>query len=155
MRVLVCGSRTFTDPRPVDTMLYGLWRPLIADIGRAAKRDGVMTVIEGGAKGADALAAFWAQSHEGVCWIQVPANWARDGKAAGPIRNQRMLVDGNPDLVLAFVDKPLAESRGTADMVRRARGAGVRTYVVEAIPPDKESARTGAEKHRPHPVDAE
>jgi hypothetical protein len=133
VRVIVCGSRTFSDPKPVDTMLYGLWRPLIADIGRASKRDGVMTVVEGGAKGADALAAFWAQSHEGVCWIQVTANWSRDGKAAGPIRNQRMLDDGEPDLVLAFVDKPLEESRGTADMVRRARQARVPVYVVQSM----------------------
>lgn len=131
MKVLVCGSRTLTDPKPMDVILYGLWRPLLTDYGKAAKRDGVMTVIEGGAKGADALAAFWAQSHEGVTWIQCPANWAQDGKAAGPIRNQRMLDRNEPDLCLAFVDKPLAQSKGTADMVARARKANVRTWVVE------------------------
>lgn len=45
---------------------------------------------------------------------------ATNGKAAGPIRNQRMLDEGKPDLVVAFPG-----GRGTADMVRRAKAAGV------------------------------
>lgn len=48
-----------------------------------------------------------------------PADWGRYGKAAGPIRNQEMLESGI-DLVIA-----LPGGRGTADMVRRAEGAGV------------------------------
>lgn len=56
-----------------------------------------------------------------------PADWHRDGKAAGPIRNRRMLLEGMPDLVVAFPG-----GRGTADMVRRARAAGIE--VVEPFP---------------------
>jgi hypothetical protein len=48
------------------------------------------------------------------------AEWDKHGRAAGPIRNQQMLDDGKPDLVLAF-----AGGRGTDDMCRRAREAGI------------------------------
>jgi hypothetical protein len=49
-----------------------------------------------------------------------PADWFSHGKAAGPIRNQEMLAMEAPALVVAFPG-----GRGTADMVRRARKAGV------------------------------
>lgn len=45
-------------------------------------------------------------------------------RQAGPIRNEQMLQEGQPDKVLAFHEN-LAQSRGTADMVRRAAKAGV------------------------------
>lgn len=40
-----------------------------------------------------------------------------------------MLDEGKPDLVLAFVDKPLDQSKGTAHMVRIATEAGVAVEV--------------------------
>lgn len=57
------------------------------------------------------------------------ADWDTHGKAAGPIRNQRMLDEGQPEIVFAFTDD-LAASRGTADMVRRARAADLPVYVI-------------------------
>lgn len=53
------------------------------------------------------------------------ADWSKYGKAAGPMRNQKMLDEYKPDLVVA-----LPGGRGTADMVSRARVAGVE--VIEA-----------------------
>src|SRR5262249_62369122 len=43
------------------------------------------------------------------------------GHSGGSKRNQQMLEEGKPDLVLAFPG-----GRGTADMVRRAQEAGIR-----------------------------
>lgn len=123
MRVLVCGSRDFTDRRIVYTVLVGMTY-------FSFKSDSPVVVIEGGALGADRFAAEWA---EGSNHLRFPADWTKHGKAAGPIRNQTMLDEGKPDIVVAFVNKPLAESRGTADMVRRARKAGVPTYVIESM----------------------
>lgn len=139
-RVLVCGSRTFTDGLIVNALLDGLWNEMT--VGYLTTDMKGMTVIEGGAKGADGLAAWWAQhspmhSHNErpddppFEWQTYRADWKLHGKAAGPIRNQRMLDEGKPTVVVAFVDKPLAESKGTADMVRRARQAGIPTYVIE------------------------
>ena len=128
MRALVCGSRTFSDEWIVHRVLDGIY-----DHEHAWNNP--VVIIEGGAKGADALAESWVAGH-GTEYPhpheQYPADWTRHGKAAGHIRNQRMLDDGRPDVVFAFVDKPLAESRGTADMVRRARAAGVPVHVVTA-----------------------
>jgi hypothetical protein len=83
----------------------------------------VTTVVHGGAKGADALAGRWADARE-VNTEVFYADWAR-GKRAGPERNQRML-DSKPDLVVAFPG-----GRGTADMVRRAKAAGIEVIEVE------------------------
>jgi hypothetical protein len=88
-------------------------------------------LIHGNGKGADTLADDWAFMRDNVLHWAFPADWDTHGRKAGPIRNQRMLDDGKPDLVLAFVDKPLEKSRGTADMVRRAHKADVPVYVVE------------------------
>jgi hypothetical protein len=49
-----------------------------------------------------------------------PAQWDRYGEAAGPIRNAWMLEFGKPDLVVAFPG-----GRGTADMISKARKAGI------------------------------
>lgn len=109
MKVLVCGSRHYSDRQRVEAELCAL-----------EVEHGMLTIIEGGATGADRLARSWA-ADTGHALETCPADWATHGKAAGPIRNQRMLDVHKPDLVLAF-----AGGRGTADMVRRARRAGVR-----------------------------
>lgn len=108
LRVLVCGGRDFADAE-----LLGSW------LGGIHKQRGIAELIEGGARGADTMARHFAK------WKGIPtrtffADWGRDGRAAGPIRNQRMLDETQPDLVVAFKG-----GVGTADMVRRARTAGI------------------------------
>lgn len=110
MRVLVCGGRDYTDSDRI-------WSELDR-VMREAPHD-ALTIIEGGARGTDQIAVAWCLDRS-VPYDHFPANWAQEGKAAGPIRNQRMLEKGRPDLVLAFPG-----GRGTADMVRRATAAGV------------------------------
>lgn len=131
MRVLVCGSRTFTNKEPIHALLNGLnW-------SATSLHDLDITIISGMAPGADTIAALWAmqeEEYEGPGLLPFPADWERHGIAAGRIRNRQMLDEGKPDLVVAFVDKPLAESRGTAHMVRIAKEAGVPTWVVEVRP---------------------
>ncbi len=126
MRVLVCGSRTWSDPATIHAVLFGL-SAMQRDDG--SEGDPEFVVITGGAAGADRQATVWAQTWDRR-WAVYLADWSEHGKAAGPIRNQRMLDEGTPDVVWAFVDKPLAESKGTADMCRRAKAAGLPVYVV-------------------------
>lgn len=127
MKVLVCGSRTFSDEDVIHMVLRGLYRDWYE-----RSTTNRFVVIEGGARGADEIAAWWADMWLGsIGHWQYPADWERHGKAAGHIRNQEMLDEGQPDVVWAFVDKPLEQSRGTADMVRRAEAAGIPVYVVE------------------------
>ena len=141
MRLLVCGGRTFGVDPPNPTkqqealarferiQLYAwldAWPSHCYHLGSAPH-----TLIHGAAPGADTLAAQWAQDQRRITVEAYPADWATHGKAAGPIRNQKMLTEGQPLLVVAFINRPLAESRGTADMIGRARAASIRTVVVE------------------------
>lgn len=111
-RVLVCGGRDYAD--------YGTFCWHMHNIGQG----GIECVIHGAAPGADGLAARWAKE-VGIPVKAYPAAWNIHGPAAGPIRNQQMLDEGKPDLVIAFPG-----GRGTADMVRRAKAAGVKVVEV-------------------------
>src|SRR3990172_671084 len=85
------------------------------------------TVIDGEAKGADTL-AHWNAERLGMATQRFPAQWEKYGRAAGPIRNQQMLDEGKPTLVWAFHDD-LDNSKGTGDMVRRAKKVGLPVVV--------------------------
>ena len=109
MRVLVCGGREFDN-----------WVMLSSALQAATVDCPVQpTIIQGGAKGADFLARAWGKMAR-MAVEEYPADWKRHGRAAGAVRNQQMLDEGRPDLVVAFPG-----GRGTADMVQRAKRAGV------------------------------
>jgi hypothetical protein len=116
MRILVCGGRDFN-----DALTLGSW------LGGIHKDRGITLLIEGGAKGADAMA------HAFAVWAKIPvmtfeADWETHGRAAGPLRNAKMLSDGKPELVVAFEG-----GAGTANMVKQAREAGVRVLEAHRI----------------------
>lgn len=118
MRVLICGGLGYSSRDRVARQL---------DAVRVSCPHDTMIVIQGGASGADALAREWCLA-QCIPFINFPANWKRDGRAGGPIRNQRMLDQGKPDLVIAFPG-----GFGTADMVERATKAGVRVLVIREM----------------------
>jgi len=121
MRILVCGGRNFN-----DTSM--LWNELDA-LGK------IDCIIQGDATGADSLAKDYATEH-GIDHEDYPAKWD-NVKAPGAVirtskygrkynvlagfqRNEKMIIFGEPDLVIAFPG-----DKGTADMVKRARKAGI------------------------------
>jgi YspA, cpYpsA-related SLOG family len=115
VRVLVCGGRN-----------YRSWGTVYAELEKMRPT----VVIHGCSTGADQFARDWAL-HNHVLIRQFPADWSR-GPSAGPIRNATMILEGNPDVVLAFPG-----GRGTADMVRRARAANIRVIEVSEQPPSE------------------
>lgn len=119
MRLLVCGSRSYSDYRTVDEILDGIH-----------KAHNVSVLIEGGALGADRFARMWARTRN-IDVNTFEADWAHHGRSAGMQRNERMLREGKPELVVAFVDKPLHQSKGTANMVNLARRDSVPVSVIE------------------------
>jgi hypothetical protein len=113
VKVLVCGGR-----------YYGDWEQAYKVLGEIREKRGITVVIHGDAVGADRIAGDWANG-QSLAVIKCPADWDRHGRAAGPIRNQKMLDDHHPELVVAF-----AGGRGTADMVCRAKAAGIEVMEV-------------------------
>ena len=107
-RWLICGGRDFSDTEMFNSAMGDLVR--LKGMPRL--------IIEGGAPGTDRMAGEWAERHALDLYVE-KAHWETHGKAAGPIRNAKMLGH-NPHLVVAFPG-----GRGAADMVRRSREAGV------------------------------
>lgn len=122
MRVLVTGDRHWEDKFIVSVMLNGM--KMIAD-----GFDETLYVIEGGATGADEAAREWATARveDDVESITVEAEWDKHGKAAGPIRNIKMLDDHDPEFVLAF-HNDLESSKGTKHCVTEAAKRGLLVY---------------------------
>ena len=123
-RVLVCGGRNFNDV-PL------IWKTLDALHAERHFRlviDGASDDVTGPYVGADYWAHQWALARLplGVEARRFHAEWKRLGRPAGPIRNTRMIEEGEPDLVVAFAGK-----KGTANMVAQARAAGIE--VIEVI----------------------
>lgn len=110
MRVLVCGSRSWTDTDTIALTLALLPRDT--------------EVIHGAGRGADLLAAQEA-TILGFTVTAFPANW-KLGRRAGPMRNEQML-DTRPDRVIAFWD---GVSRGTAHTIDGARRRGIPVDVI-------------------------
>jgi hypothetical protein len=114
-RVLICGGRDFNNEYLFQHVLNDFWH---IDMGFTP-----FTIIHGGARGADNLAARWAYDNK-MKVESYPADWNTHGKAAGPIRNQQML-DTGIDVVIAFPG-----GRGTQHMINIAKKAGVEVRVI-------------------------
>lgn len=113
-RVLVCGGRDYGDEERVAAVLDA-----------EHKREPITFIIQGGAKGADALALGWAKKHD-IKVLTYHAAWRVHGVKAGGIRNQEMIDLGKPTDAIAFPG-----GSGTADMVRRLDRAKIPVQVVK------------------------
>jgi len=121
MRILVCGDRNWIDRTHMMNILDDTFNS--GD-----------TLIYGCCRGADNIAYDILRQYKtptGDMDINIkpfPADWDKYGKAAGPIRNQQMIDEGKPDIVLAFHNN-IAKSKGTMDMIKRANAAGIEVRI--------------------------
>ena len=126
MRVVVCGSRHFSDPLSATAAI----------VKRVQELPSGSTVIHGNAAGADRLAAFAAEK-AGLDVISMPADWETHSascwcrgqgwcREAGKRRNLKML-DRRPDLVIAFWN---GASTGTLHTITHARRRGISVEVI-------------------------
>ena len=111
MRVLVCGSRGWTD---YDAILR-----------RLSQIQEGPTIVHGAAGGADTMADRAARTLK-LPIERYPADWATYGKRAGFIRNEQML-DTGVGLVIAFWD---GQSRGTQHAIESAKRRGIPVEVI-------------------------
>jgi YspA, cpYpsA-related SLOG family len=115
-RVLVTGSRTWTDRRAIVDALDEL----------LAEHD-ALTVVHGNAIGADQMVHYWAARRRGVVTVEAhPARWNTYGKQAGMIRNAEM-VDAGADICLAFIRDKSPGATHCADLAEKA-GIPVKRY---------------------------
>jgi hypothetical protein len=112
LRLLICGGRDYDK---LETVRQALTE---ATVGH-----GEIIVINGACRGADQLGAQCAREL-GLTVITYPAKRDQYGRAAGPIRNQQMLDEGQPDLALIF-HSALEHGRGTKDMWKRLQRAKI------------------------------
>lgn len=133
-RVLICGGRDFNDwngfARAMATVgdQGYLGRSEYAPGGDARRRE--ITIIHGAARGADTMAAEWADDY-GYPVEAYPADWDTHGRSAGYIRNAKMLEEGKPDLVISFPG-----GKGTKMMIDLATKAKVLTLGVKIMGTD-------------------
>jgi hypothetical protein len=111
VRVLVCGGRDYDDRERVYFVLDEYHR-----------KHGISVLIHGAAKGADSLAASWAEARS-IPVEAYPAKWKEYGRRAGFLRNTEMLHTGKPDAVIAFPGR-----KGTKMMCDIAEEAGKKVY---------------------------
>lgn len=118
VRVLICGGVDFCD-----------FDFLESECDRLIPAGSNIEIVAGGAAGADALAEIYARK-KGFRLSVFPAKWSRYGKAAGPIRNRKMvdyISEDDERMVIAFWN---GFSRGTANTIEIAERFGIRTEIL-------------------------
>jgi len=135
-RVLICGDRNWPNRESIRAWIEKL------------KDWGYDTLIEGEARGADTIAREEAEN-AGMHILEstigtkgFPAKWEEykqkypiekfgmKWKSAGTDRNTQMLVEGKPDLIVAFHNN-ISASKGTKNMIKQATDAGIKVILVE------------------------
>lgn len=112
MKTIIAGSRTVKRKFTVlDAMNFCGWD--------------ITEVVSGGADGVDKIGEALAIDSN-IPVKRFPADWSQYGKAAGPIRNRQMAAYA--DALIAVWD---GKSRGTANMIKEAKKAGLTVYVYE------------------------
>ena len=117
-RVIIAGSRHFSD---YDT----LCQKCDAALERKTQTHTIV-ILSGGAAGADSLGERYAKDH-GYTLRRYLADWSRDGRSAGILRNTRMVSVA--DALIAFWD---GESHGTGHIIKvsKQRGLAVRVFSI-------------------------
>ncbi len=117
-KVIICGAREVGNEscrEAIDEFLSHLKKNCV--------------IVHGGCKGVDIIVDMYSRKR-GLPVIVYPAEWDKHGKAAGYIRNKRMLLEEKPDLVIAF-HPALDKSKGTKHMIETANKANYRTMCIK------------------------
>ena len=122
IRIIVAGSRTFTDKNLLNKELDSL----IAKADPEGK--GNISILSGGCKGANELGEKYANEHgyPVIRFIPDPQSY---GRGAGPIRNEDMAeyAAQTNGYCIAFWDN---KSAGTRNMISAARNNGLIVSVI-------------------------
>lgn len=113
MKVIIAGSRGIVDYTTLELAIANAGFP-------------ITEVVSGTARGVDQLGELWAKRNN-IPVKQFPADWnGKYGKNAGMIRNNQMA-----DYAEALIALWDGKSRGTLQMIQRAKLLKLPTYVLE------------------------
>jgi hypothetical protein len=115
MRVIIAGSRTFTNYTKFRARLIHLFSNIPLE---------QVTIISGTARGADQMGEQFA-AELGLNVERYPAEWDRFGKSAGYRRNEVMAAKA--DALVAFWD---GKSPGTKHMIDLAKARSLNVRIV-------------------------
>lgn len=118
MRTIVAGSRSLDSLEAKERIFQKLDTIYTTPFG-----DHVL--LSGNAVGVDRFGEQYARS-KGIDLEIYPANWARYGKAAGVVRNQKMVELA--DRLVVFWD---GQSTGTSDVILRAEREGLEVILTK------------------------
>ena len=115
-RVIVCGSRTYTNKEAIQSLLLTLLENIV--------------IVEGDAKGVDRIVGYYAKKF-GFRVEEYPAHWEKYGNSAGYFRNLQMSNLDNVIGVFAFYvgNKPTI---GTNMMIKIAMEKHILVVCVES-----------------------
>ncbi|MGG5599594.1 DUF2493 domain-containing protein [Myroides sp. C8-3] len=116
MKVAIIGSRKFTDFQLLNTTVTTYCK---------ANNIVPITIVSGGAKGADTLAEQFAKEHDLEMKIFHP-EWERLGRQACSARNTQIVAYA--DFIFAFWD---GTSPGTKDSITKAEQMGKKLIVID------------------------
>ena len=110
MILAIVGSRDFND-----------WKTFCKFVQQALEKWGEtpQKIVSGGARGADTLAKKWA-GERGIPIEEHFPEWDNLGKAAGPIRNRKIVADATH--LIAF---PSRNGSGTQNSIELANKKGI------------------------------
>lgn len=111
MKIIIAGSRTVDD--------YAL----VAQAMKQCCFNDITEVVCGMAAGVDTLGSRWAIANN-VPVKEMPANWSKHGKAAGPIRNREMAKYADAAVIIWD-----GKSRGSRNMINEMIRAGKPYFV--------------------------
>lgn len=114
MKVIIAGSRTFTD-----------YKALTEHCDHLLSNQYDIEIVSGTAQGADKLGERYAKE-KGYPVKKFPANWDELGKKAGYIRNEQMAKYA--DALIAFWD---GKSKGTKHMIELAKKYNLLTRTIQ------------------------
>jgi hypothetical protein len=114
MRVLICAGRHYSD--------IGMSRQVLDAYNNVQR---ITVLVHGGNQFLGSEIEDWARE-AGADIVRYPPNWQLHGKQAERRRNQFMLLDSKPDVVIA-----LPGGEDTDELVEHARTAGIRVLTVD------------------------
>lgn len=126
-RCIIAGSRDFDNYKLMERYTIGILNDFISgkDISF-----GDIEIVEGGARGPDKLAFYFAEAMK-LKHTRFDADWDKHGKSAGHVRNADMAIyaaESEHPILIAFWNRT---SKGTAGMISVATRKDIKVVVVD------------------------